>query len=122
MENLIPTFFIILNMVFPLAGLVAGHVSRFGLSTVMKQGSGQFVQALPFGAGYSLGTYLGFPKNYQSKSSNRLKSSFTINNNMPMGSYRRTRKFSFRRTSWFNRRVYNRKYRRFVYIHRRSYY
>ena len=38
---------------------------RFG---GLRTGMSQFASSLPFGAGYSLGTYLGFPGNYQNRS------------------------------------------------------
>lgn len=103
-----------------------GHLTRIGItSSSARSAAGTFAQSLPFGAGYSFGTYVGFPGNYKSKYDRTqtinltpAKSNMYHNRNYRTGG----RKFSFRRTSWFNKRVYNRKYRKYVFIHRRSYY
>lgn len=92
-----------LNNLSSAGGAIAGYLSRnlamntsFGLSgpNIAKHAVSQFVQAVPFGAGYSFGTYVGFPKNY---SHNGLNRETTINLSMPYyrrnyyGRYRRRR-------------------------------
>lgn len=75
---------------------------------------------LGFGAFYSAGTYIGFPKNFTGSNSRTYKPKrlrFTESKPMYGNSYGR-KKFSFNRTRWFNTRVWNRKYRKSVYIHR----
>lgn len=109
---------LLINMVAPLLGLIAGHAARMGITQAsIKGGAGQFAQSLPFGAGYSLGTYLGFPKNYQSsdRNTNKVQRFILDENKMAYG---RTRKwFSFKRTSWYWKPTYHRKLRRTVYTH-----
>lgn len=76
---------------------------------------------LGFGAFYSAGTYIGFPKNFTGSNSRTYKPQrlrFGDNDNM---AYSRRKKFSFVRTRWFNTRVWNNKYRKSVYIHRSRY-
>ena len=63
-------------MVFPLIPAIAGHALRFGItSTSARSALGTFGQSLPFGIGYSFGTYVGFPGNYQS----RRRSAISVN-------------------------------------------
>ena len=109
-------------MVFPLAiaGLFASHALRLGITSGgLRTGVSQFASSLPFGAGYSFGTYLGFPKNYTRKSYKRLVST----NNMPFG--RGYGRYQSRRYSRYPSRRYNsymprRRYR--SYRPRRRYY
>ena len=106
-------------MVFPLVAAAAGHALRFGLtSSSLRIAGGTFAQALPFGAGYSFGTYLGFPGNYKKRSGSRsFKTKPNVINNMPYGSgYGRSR-YSYR--SRYNRYPSRRRYSR--YAPRRSY-
>ena len=114
-------------MVFPLAlaGLFGAHALRFGItSSGLRTGMSQFASSLPFGAGYSLGTYLGFPGNYQSRSRSRsFKSKSIVINNMPYGrSYSRYGRSS--RYSRYGRgRRYTPRYSRYMpYRSRRRYY
>lgn len=98
---------------------VAGHFARFGITSgSLKVGAGQFAQALPFGAGYSAGTYLGFPGNYQNKNYNRQPVTYRLGMNY-QNKYKKW--FSFRRTSWYSKPLYHRKMRRTVYVHPRRY-
>lgn len=106
-------------MVFPVAmlgaaSIIGGHAARIGITSASLRGfSGQFVQSLPFGAGYSLGTYLGFPKNYQQKGSNS-KVSHVYLNRMPYGYYPRRRSYRRYGRRYYSRRPrYYRRYRRF---------
>ncbi len=98
-----------------------GHLARFGVTAQSGRSAlGQFAQALPFGAGYSFGTYVGFPKNYYKKNSlrNRYNTLITrVNASMPFGrsySRRYSRRYSRypRRYSRYPRRSY-RSYRRY---------
>lgn len=102
---------------------VIGHMARLGVTSASaKGGLGQFAQSLPFGAGYSLGTYLGFPKNYSTSSKGYQPISFTLDNDMAYNRNRsRRRWFSFNRTGWYNSRTWHRRMRRYVYVHRGRY-
>ena len=111
-------------MVIPFIPALVGHAARFAITgTSLKASAGTFAQALPFGAGYSFGTYLGFPKNYQSRSSGFQKSSnmsFSLDNQMPYGSgygrprYSRYGRSRYSRYQPFRRRRYYRpSYRRY---------
>lgn len=74
---------------------------------------------LAFGGLYSAGTYIGFPKNFTGDNRRSYKPQvIRFSESKPM--YGR-KKFSFRRTRWFNTRVWNNKYRKSVYIHRSRY-
>lgn len=105
-------------MVLPFLPAIAGHALRFGLtSSSARSALGTFAQSLPFGAGYSFGTYIGFPKNYQSRSARTLKTNtITINNNkMPYRRYSRYSRYSRyptrrRYSRYMPRRVYRRYY------------
>lgn len=101
-----------------------GHLARFGItSTSLKAGAGQFAQALPFGAGYSFGTYVGFPKNYQNSGKQNYASYSMQSGNTMNYNNRRTKKwFSFRKTRWYWKPTYHRKMRRTVYVHPRGSY
>lgn len=94
--------------------VVGGHVTKQAIISGAKSGLGQFGQSLPFGAGYSLGTYLGFPKNYQQSDGNTNKQVITFNNKkMPYYTrYSRPRKI----------RVWSRKYRRYIWVYPRRRY
>lgn len=91
--------------------VVGGHLTRATVISGARSGLGQFAQALPFGAGYSFGTYIGFPKNYQSKGLTT-KQVF-IHSKMPYGRryYGRYRRYS--RYSRFGRSRYRRYGRRY---------
>ncbi len=122
-------------MVLPLiatAGAVGGHLARFGVTSAsLRTAGGTFAQSLPFGAGYSFGTYIGFPKNYQGSYSNTNKPHTYSFNYMPYGNYRssfgqrnysryrygRNRYTNYRRTPSYGRRrpYYRRSYRRSYY-------
>lgn len=116
-------FFIIMVVQAVLVPLtLAGHFARAGITTAsLTKAASTFAQSLPFGAGYSLGTYLGFPKNYQNFNRYSYKSQkFTIDKskNMAYGKSTRFRKwFSFRRTNWYWKPIYHRKLGRTVYTH-----
>lgn len=89
--------------------LVGGHITRQAIVSGARSGLGQFGQSLPFGAGYSLGTYLGFPKNYSQGNSYNRTSTYYLQ--MPYGYYPRRR---YRRSRYprYPRRSY-RRYRRY---------
>lgn len=112
-------------MVFPLAiaGLFGAHALRFGITAGgLRTGMSQFASSLPFGAGYSLGTYLGFPGNYASR--NRYQKPIrgsTIYNTMPYGRYGRSR-YPSRRYSRYPRRSTYSRFSRYRPRYRRSYY
>lgn len=97
----------------PAIAVASGHAARIGItSSGMRSFGAQFVQSLPFGAGYSLGTYIGFPKNYQNKKYNTKGRSYYL---MPYGYYPRRRygrRYYNRRRPRYYRRSY-RRYRRF---------
>lgn len=90
--------------------VVGGHLTRHTILRGAQSGLAQFGQALPFGAGYSFGTYLGFPKNYEQK--NLKSTTLTIKRPKKMPYYRRTRKI----------RVWSRKYRRYIWVYPRRRY
>lgn len=100
-------------MPLPIAGLIAtggilgGHLSRHVVMSGFRTAGSQFIQSLPFGAGYSLGTFIGFPRNYQSKSSNRGITRI----NLDMAYYRRYG--GYRRYGRYGRRYGRRSYRRY---------
>jgi hypothetical protein len=98
----------------PILPAIAGNVARIGLTaSSAKSFGGQVAQSFPFGVGYASGTYVGFPGNYQSKQGlSRAKTYYISDRKMP------GRKFSMYRTSWFNKRVYSRKYRKYIYVHK----
>lgn len=98
--------------------VVGGHITRQAVLSGARSGLSQFGQSLPFGAGYSLGTYLGFPKNYQQRNTYKHQS-FTLYGNKMAYGYSRRKTFSYRWSRWFNKRVYSRKYRRNIYVHSR---
>lgn len=111
-------------MAFPLAAMmlgastiVAGQLTKQTVQSGLKSGLGQFAGSLPFGAGYSLGTYLGFPKNYQLSSTNQFNKNPTYYLGMPYGRYynRRYSRYGRRRYGRYGRyRRYGRYYRRYV--------
>lgn len=92
--------------------VVGGHLTRQTILSGARSGFSQFGQALPFGAGYSLGTYLGFPKNYQTPQSSN-STTFYVNNKMPYGYYPRRRYSRYGRYSRFRRSRYSRYGRRY---------
>lgn len=88
-----------------------------GFKILKKSQKIPFVQASEFGLGYGIFTNVGY------NASNRFVTSGlrnSYNNAVPMVdmAYGYRKKFSFTPTRYFNTRVYNRKYRRSVYIHR----
>lgn len=104
-------------MAFPLIPLalgfstvVGGHLTRQVAISGIRHGLGTFGQGVPFGAGYSLGTYLGFPKNFQEKSS---YASTKIIRVMPYGYSRYPRRRYYRRRRSYGYRRYSRYYRRY---------
>lgn len=99
-------------MVFPILPAILGAGIRFGLTaTSLRSGVATFAGALPFGAGYSFGTYLGFPKNYQSR-----RNSVRVIN---LGSFGKTKMpFGY---GYGSRRRYSR-YSRYQPFRRRRYY
>lgn len=101
----------VLQALVPIAGYIGGHAARIGVTGSGVRGfAGTFAQSLPFGAGYSFGTYVGFPKNYQpSKTYNKQSPTFTLNT-MAYGGY--GRRYG-RRYSRYGRRRYYRRYRRY---------
>ncbi len=105
-------------MVFPLAVLgaasvIGGHAARIGITSAhARQFAGTFAQSLPFGAGYSFGTYVGFPKNYQSTSYYARGSSVNLGTGMPYG-----RRYGFGANRRY-RRSYGRFGRRYPYYPR----
>jgi len=118
-------------MPFPLlAGIlgastvVGGHLTRQFVVSGARKGLGTFAQALPFGAGYSFGTYIGFPKNY-ARVSNTYRGQ-TISFNEDRMSYYQNRRYS----QGYNRypprrrryRRYNRRYRSYRPRYQRGYY
>lgn len=108
----------ILPMILGASTIVGGHLTRQTITSGLRSGLGQFGQSLPFGAGYSLGTYLGFPKNYKGDSKAYKPKIYSMSNNMAYG---KTRKwFSYRRTQWYWKPTYHRKLRRTVYTHPRG--
>lgn len=99
-----------------------GHLARIGVtSTSARSAAGTFAQSLPFGAGYSFGTYIGFPKNYQSNNYNKTKV-FYLSKKMPYG--RRSYSRYNRRPSYGagKVRVWSKKYRRYIYVYPRRRY
>ena len=108
-------------MVIPLLPAIIGHGARIGITSAsVKAGAGQFAQSLPFGAGYSLGTFVGFPKNYQGQPTKLYKAqqiTFNQGNKMAYGRQRIRKWFSFRKTAWYWKPTYHRKLRRTVYTH-----
>ena len=72
----------------PILGAISGHTARIGITSGgLRSFGGQFAQSLPFGAGYSLGTYLGFPKNYQSQPiGSNTSPTYELRSSMPLGS------------------------------------
>lgn len=74
--------------------------AKYSVGHKLRELGSTALQGFPFGAGYSFGTYAGFPGNYQGKKYNLSKASFT----MPYGYYR----------SYYPRRSY-RRYRRSRY-------
>ncbi len=103
-------------MVLPAIIALGSLGARMGFSGSMSQifgaGAKTMGTSLLFGSGYSLGTYIGFPRNYQTRNTSGLKSFGTINNTMPYG------RRSYGGYSRYPRRRYG--YRRRSY--RRSYY
>lgn len=96
------------------ASVLGGHAARLGITSAGVRGfGGQFVQSLPFGAGYSLGTYLGFPKNYQQRQSSYSRlSNYTLD--MPYGyGYGNRYGRYYTRFGRRYRRRFPRRYRRF---------
>lgn len=95
-------------MVAPLVGGVVAAGVRYMITTQgLREAAKQFATSLPFGVGYSLGTYLGFPKNYSQQSSYQ---SQPVRYLMPYPQ----RKI----------RVWSRRYRKYVWVYprkRRSY-
>lgn len=97
-------------MAFPLVAgalglstVIGGHITRQVAMSGLRQGLTQFGTALPFGAGYSFGTYVGFPKNYSSQSKN---TTHVYKLTMPFGYYRRRRfrRYGYRRyRPWYRR-------------------
>lgn len=99
-------------------GILGGHASRIGITSAsLKAGAGQFAQSLPFGAGYSLGTYLGFPKNYQSKVTGGTRGKTYILDVSKQNKKMRGKWYSFKRTRYYWKATYHRKMRRTVYTH-----
>lgn len=94
-------------------GSALGHASRIGITaTSLRSAGGTFAQSLPFGAGYSLGTYLGFPKNYQNSTTNfnRTQVLYLNRNSMPYGRKIRVWSRRLRRYVWvYPRRTFRRK-------------
>lgn len=75
---------------------------------------------LLYGAFYSGGTYLGYPGNYRNRKG--YTSTNVYNLQMPgYSKYSRRKNFSYRWSSWYNKRVFSRKYRRYIYVHQRRY-
>jgi hypothetical protein len=98
------------------AGIIGGHTARIGItSSGVRSFGSQFVQSLPFGAGYSLGTYLGFPKNFQENSgfqSTKIAGELFYNE-MPYYRTRYSRYGRRRYTYRYGRRYYRRYPRRY---------
>lgn len=79
--------------------------SSFGLNQATARAIGtQFVKAIPFGAGYSFGTYAGFPKNYMNSNQNFNTNVQLYHSNMP---------FNRRTGRWYPYRGYRRYFRRY---------
>ena len=107
-------------MVLPLLPAIIGHGARIGITAKSaKAFGGQFAQSLPFGVGYSAGTYIGFPGNYQNKFRGKSYKPITLTLNEKKGmAYGRQRKwYSTYKTRWFWKPVFHRKLRRMVYTH-----
>ncbi len=102
------------------AGLgLASFAGRLGVGQLTRRtigiGARTGGQSLIFGGGYSLGTYLGFPGNYQSRGgSNTVKSYGVIDTSMPFG-----RGYGYGGRSRYGSRYGRRRYSRYG---RRSYY
>ena len=104
--------FPIIPAVLGVSTVVGGHFTRATVTLGISKGVGQFAGSLPFGAGYSLGTYLGFPKNFQVSSGKDKRKSYYLNT-MPYGYYPRRRYSRYgrrygRRYSRYGRRYYRR--------------
>jgi hypothetical protein len=110
-------------VVFPLAGLgvaslgaFGGHAARIGItSTGLRSFGSQFAQSVPFGAGYSFGTFIGFPKNYNPATGSYTRTHQVWYPNMAFGSFyqpRRYRRYRSRRYRRYSNRYY-RRYRRY---------
>lgn len=111
------------------AGFLAPIIARTGITAlgsfaktpINKTPLGNIVSGITFGAGYSSGTYIGFPKNYSSNFRPAKATQLTLKENMAYG--RNQKWFSFRKTRWYWKPTYHRKMRRTVYTHpRRSRY
>ncbi len=95
------------------ASVLGGHAVRMGITSASVRGAAsQFAQSLPFGAGYSLGTYLGFPKNFQPKESRNYNNQSNSLELMPYGYYPRRRSYSRypSRSRSYRRRSYRSRY------------
>lgn len=59
----------------PAIGALGANFARIGITSATMKANliPNFVQSLPYGAGYSLGTYLGFPKNYSNNTNKQAK-------------------------------------------------
>lgn len=94
-------------MVIQFIAPVVGHFARIGITSAsLKAAGGTFAQSLPFGAGYSFGTYLGFPKNYGDTTNFKKTQTVYLNRKeMPYGQ----RKI----------RVWSRRYRKYIWVYPR---
>ncbi len=112
----------------PLAGLLTGHAARIGITrfaatTQARAMTSTFAQSLPFGVGYSFGTYLGFPGNYRQNSATLSTGSRQVS--LSKVPYRRRASYSSSRYSRYPRSSYSRyprrRYRRYPRRYSRYY-
>lgn len=106
-------------------GTLALSMASKGQKYARKHSSSSIGQAAQFGVGYGAFTNIGYNISNEAVTKHFRKSynnnySTTSNLYSSYSGHRRStrKKFSFVKTRYFNTRVYNRKYRKSVYIHR----
>ncbi len=107
-------------MVLPLLIGLGSFGARLGFSGGVSQifgaGAKTLGTSLLFGSGYSLGTYIGFPANYQSRNPYKGGGSSYSLNTMPYGrNYGYSRRRNYAGYSRYGRGRYRRSYRRSYY-------
>ena len=100
---------------------ILARVGMEGAGFAAKSPLANMVSGASFGAPYAFSTYVGFPGNYQRKSYKGKVTKFESDMPSGRGYANRRKTFSYRWSRWFNTRVWSRKYRRTIYIHRNRY-